>query len=78
MLFCYHRMCEEQSLNQTVEEIGLLTWIGLETGHLHIKQTLEFVLNQLHETISQLPGSYGTTILMSSRKKTSDATQGAD
>ena len=68
MLFCYHRMCEEQSLNQTVEEIGLLTW----------DRTLEFVLNQLHETISQLPGSYGTTILMSSRKKTSDATQGAD
>ena len=78
MLFCYHRLCEEQSLNQTVEEIGLLTWIVLETGHLHIKQTLEFVLNQLHETISRLPRSHGTAILMSYRKKKSDATQGAD
>ena len=54
--------------------------IGLETWHLYIDrvcitQTLQNVLNQLHETISDLLGSYGTR-RMSSWKKTSDATQG--
>ncbi|RVW62926.1 Glucose-6-phosphate isomerase, cytosolic 1 [Vitis vinifera] len=34
-------MCEEQSLNQTVEEIGLLTWIGLETERKHLMQHKE-------------------------------------